>query len=150
MDNNKIFNGKFILVIEDSPFDQMVMKNALSKHGCIIQTAGDGITALDKIRMEKFDLIFTDMYLPKLSGMEVAQKIRNTDNPNRQTPIIAITGEEYEEAMIDIIKASGVDKYLMKPVHERELLEIITFLLNNQNTLGNRKSSTTTGYNPVV
>lgn len=129
--HNKTFNNKSILVIEDSPFDQMLLKNLLVKHGFIVNIAKDGVSALDKLLVQKFDLIITDMYLPNLPGMEVAERIRNTDNHNRQIPIIAITGEEYEEAMIDIIKMMGINSYMMKPYDEIQIVEMIKNLLQS-------------------
>lgn len=120
----KPFNGKNILVAEDSAVNQMVVSTLLKKQGCIVDNISDGFTALEKSQNTKYDLIFMDLHLPKLSGAEAAREMRSLNNINKSTPIIAFTGDAYN--LDGVIKDNIMEDYLTKPFNEQVLLEILS------------------------
>lgn len=127
-----VLRGKRILLVEDSPTIQFFTKAILEKYGCIVDIARDGEHALEKISGKKFDMIFMDYYLPKISGLEVTAQIRSTENENTETPIVAFTGEESADVVSESFKSSGMDGYVMKPINEPEMLETMRQLLDKK------------------
>jgi len=130
-----------ILIVEDNPQSMRLIEMTLRAKGYTLLMATDGEEALDMAMRERPDLIIMDMQLPKVSGLEVTRKLRNTPAFSH-TPIIAITAYAMkgdEERVIE----SGCDAYLSKPINTRELPEMIAEMLlqrqkkDNPNTNGN-------------
>jgi len=108
-----------ILIVEDNPMNMKVLQATLEPHGYILVKAVDGEEALDVAIKERPDLIVMDIQLPKLSGLDVVRRLRQTPEFN-QTPIIAITAYAMKGDREKFIEA-GYDAYLSKPVNTREL-----------------------------
>lgn len=102
----------------------------LGSKGYTLLTATDGQEALDTATRERPDLIIMDIQLPKVSGLEVTRRLRNTPLFSH-TPIIAITAYAMkgdEEKAID----SGCNVYLPKPIDTRQLPRVIAEMLRQQ------------------
>ena len=127
-----LFSGIRVLVVEDVAVHQIMAKTILEKYGCIVELSNNGLNAVDKVHGKKFNLIFMDYYLPKLSGPEVTTKIRTTENLNKNTPIIAFSGEEAEEVIAEDIKHNGMNGYIMKPIDEEKMVSVMSSLLRKQ------------------
>lgn len=110
--------GKKILVVEDDHASYELLKETLSDTYAILYNADDGEKALLMHQTIKPDIILMDIRLPKLSGIEVIQSIRKTDN---YVSIIAITANAFVEDKINCMSA-GADDYISKPVNHLELL----------------------------
>ena len=82
--------GKNILLIEDDPFLSSLLKNRLSKEGATVSHAKDGQEGIDLLREQKPDLILLDLILPKKSGFEVLEEIRQ-DPQLENAPVIIIS-----------------------------------------------------------
>jgi signal transduction histidine kinase/CheY-like chemotaxis protein len=123
---------KAILVAEDDIVSQMILSTLLIKNNYIVDISSDGMDALKNITSKKYDLIFMDYGLPKLSGPEVSEKTRNINNENKDTPIIAFTGHILGA---DEIKQHGMNGYLMKPIEEQKLTEILEQWLGNKHQI---------------
>jgi two-component system chemotaxis response regulator CheY len=111
-----------ILLIDDSATMVMSLKNALEMSGFKVETAGDGLQGLAKIKAGfKPNLIITDINMPQMNGIEF---IRNARPILRFTPILVLSTEsqitQREEA-----KKLGATGWLVKPVASVELLRII-------------------------
>ncbi|SEF64453.1 hybrid sensor histidine kinase/response regulator [Algoriphagus boritolerans] len=120
-----ILKGKSILVVEDNPVNQLVIKSILRKwEGITFDFAGHGIEALDRLNSKSFDLILMDLQMPEMDGYEATEAIRKGQGGDRHTniPIIAVTADTTEKSKI---RAStvGMDDYLTKPVDAELLLE---------------------------
>ena len=114
-----------ILIVEDEPAMQMGLKDNLEFDGYAVEVAGDGISGLDKIRNNAFDLVLLDVMLPGMSGFDVCKKVRSEEN---STPIILLTarGEEIDRVLgLEL----GADDYVTKPFSVRELLARIKAIL---------------------
>ncbi len=110
-----------ILVVEDNLINQRITKNMLETLQLNPSFAIDGEVALIKITQGKWDIIFMDVQLPKLSGLEVTREVRKM---GIKTPIIAITAS----AMIgdeETCLASGMDDYMSKPIALNGLVDIL-------------------------
>lgn len=105
-----------ILIVEDEAKIRKVIKSYLDEDYSILE-AEDGEEALDIFKNNEIDLIILDLMLPKISGEEVCQKIRQISD----TAIIMLTAKSAEEDKIDGFNY-GADDYLTKPFSPRELL----------------------------
>jgi putative two-component system response regulator len=107
-----------IVVIDDTPEIRNVIANLL-RHEYIVHTAGDGASGLDVVRLERPDVIISDVTMPNLDGFELC-RILKSDNDTRLTPLILVTGNAEREYRLRGIEA-GADDFLTKPIDTAEL-----------------------------
>lgn len=115
---------KKILVVDDEAHIRMLIEQTLEDledEGVEIMTATNGEEALDAIKSEKPNLVFLDVMMPKMSGFEVCQMVKNELKIN-DVYIIMITakGQEYDKHRGQEV---GADLYMTKPFDPDELLE---------------------------
>jgi DNA-binding NtrC family response regulator len=108
---------KNVLVIDDEPIVCHSVRRILSKQNCSVEEAFDVDVAQNKIRNNKYDLIFLDLKMPKKDGMDVLSSIKE-NYPN--TPVIMITGYGTIEKAIEATKL-GASQFLSKPFTPEEL-----------------------------
>ena len=125
-------NGRIdILVVDDEPVNLQVLKNHLSLAGYRVSLANNGMEAMDLIeRGNKYDLVILDIMMPKLSGYEVCQKLREIFLPS-ELPIVMLTAKNQVIDMVDGFK-TGANDYLTKPFSKDELLSRVKTHLNLQ------------------
>ena len=111
-----IDNKRILIVDDEQPIVDILVYN-LQKEGYSTITANDGEEAIDKALTEKPDLILLDIMLPKVDGLTVCKKIRNTSN----IPILMLTAKDEEIDKILGLEL-GADDYITKPFSVRELM----------------------------
>ena len=116
-----------ILIVEDNLLNMRLLEMTLRAKNYTLLKATDGEEALDIAMREQPDLIIMDIQLPKLSGLEVTRKLRETPVFSR-TPIIAVTAYAMKGDKERVIE-SGCDAYLSKPINTRQLPEMIAEML---------------------
>ena len=116
-----------ILIVEDNPQNMRLLEMVLRAKGYTLLKATDGEEALDVAMREQPDLIIMDIQLPKMNGLEVTKKLRETP-AFRHTPIIAITAYAMKGDRERVIEF-GCNAYLSKPINTRELPETIAGML---------------------
>jgi len=116
-----------ILIVEDNPQNMRLLEMVLRAKNYTLLKATDGEEALDIAIRERPDLIIMDIQLPKMNGLEVTRKLRETPAFSH-TPIIAITAYAMKGDKERVIE-SGCDAYLSKPINTRELPEMIAEML---------------------
>ena len=108
-----------VLVVDDVSANLELLKSLLSREGYQVMTASDGEQALTMVEDVHPDLVLMDVLMPKLSGYEVCERIKQ--NPlTRLTPVVLITALHEREDRIQGINA-GADDFLTKPVNPHEL-----------------------------
>lgn len=113
-----------ILIVDDEPINLQVLKNHLSAEGYQVTTAGNGMRALDILRSgQQFDLIILDVMMPRMSGYEVCQELRDIFLPS-ELPVVMLTAKNRVTDLIDGFNA-GANDYLTKPFSRDELLSRI-------------------------
>jgi PAS domain S-box-containing protein len=112
-----------ILVVEDHPFNQMLITTLLGKLGHHVELAEDGQSALDRLARERFDLVLMDMQMPVMDGLEAARRFRATETQGH-TPIVALTANAMEGDRERCL-AAGMDDYLSKPLQRPALLAML-------------------------
>ena len=120
-----------ILIVEDEIINRMYLKTLLNNAGHHVIEACNGEEALKKAISEKPDLIFMDIGIPVMNGMEATKCIRKTDGFST-IPIIALTAHTHKEDIKRILK-SGLDEVLKKPYQEREIHSVISKYIRNIN-----------------
>ncbi len=108
-----------ILIAEDDVFNQKVLQAMLSKMGQTADLANDGQEALNRVREDSYDVIFMDMQMPVMDGVEATGAIRKLDLA-MQPYIIALTANAFQSDREACLQA-GMDDFLSKPVNMNEL-----------------------------
>ncbi len=116
-----------ILIVEDNPQNMRLIEMTLRARGYSLLKATDGEEALEMAIREKPDLIIMDLNLPKVSGLEVTERLRQMPAFNH-IPIIAVTAHAMKGDEEKIIEA-GCDAYLPKPINTRQLPEVVAEML---------------------
>ncbi|WP_258101773.1 ATP-binding protein [Marinoscillum pacificum] len=119
------FSDKKFLIADDEPFNIKLLATLLDKCHAKYDTAVNGAEAFELLQKNKYDVVLLDLKMPEMTGWEVAKAVRETDNPNVDQPLIALTATV---AQIDKQKAqsSGFDHILRKPFDEAELFTLIS------------------------
>lgn len=113
-----------ILVVEDSITSRMLLKNILESVGYQVQTAADGLDALTLLKTAGFDLVVSDIDMPRMNGFVLTEKIRS-DSRLKDLPVILVTALESREDRERGVDA-GANAYLIKSSFEQgTLLEIV-------------------------
>jgi CheY-like chemotaxis protein len=115
-------NPMKILLAEDNPVNQLLATTILSKLGYEPKVANNGKEALDMMKEEVFELVFMDMQMPEMDGLETTRYIRT--HHERQPIIIAMTANALESDKNDCLDA-GMDDYLSKPIRPEDLVSML-------------------------
>jgi DNA-binding response OmpR family regulator len=122
-----------ILIIEDDQRIAELIQRGLEEQGFTTALAYDGLSGKKLVFQNSYDLIITDIILPKIDGLELCKQIRE-NKPN--TPLIMLTALGTTDDKVDGFDA-GADDYLVKPFEMRELLVRIRALLKRYNKTAN-------------
>ncbi|ASB49774.1 response regulator transcription factor [Alkalitalea saponilacus] len=125
-----------ILIIEDEQRIATLIKRGLEENNCLADVAYDGETGKKLALRSSYDLIITDIILPKINGIDLCRELRE-HLPN--TPIIMLTALGTTDDKVEGFDA-GADDYLVKPFDFRELFARIRTLLKRYNQLENNNS----------
>ena len=115
-----------VLVVEDIPLNQLLMKTLLDDFGFARDIAENGKIAIEKLKENDYDIILMDLQMPEMNGFEATEYIRNT--MKSKIPIIALTADV---TTVDLAKckAVGMNDYIAKPIDERLLFSKIVGIL---------------------
>jgi len=109
-----------ILIVDDSPTEVHVFKNALERHGFKTATATDGVEGVRMAREIRPDLIFMDIVMPNMNGYQATRALTN-DPHTRTIPIVMVTSKGQETDKIWGLRQGAVD-YMVKPVSPDQLV----------------------------
>ena len=112
-----------VMVIDDSKTIRRSAETLLKKVGCEVVTAVDGFEALAKITVNKPDIIFVDIMMPRLDGYQTCALIKNNES-FKSTPVIMLSSKDsiFDRARGRIV---GSEKYLTKPFSKEDLINAI-------------------------
>jgi len=113
---------KFKILITDDDMDlRELLTEAVKNWGYVVSVARDGDEALRKLRMERFDIVITDLMMPGMDGLALLQKIKDLD---KEILVIIITGYATIETAVKAIESGAYD-YIAKPFRLDELMIVI-------------------------
>ena len=113
-----------ILLVEDNLINQQVVLGTLGTMGLTADLASNGKEALHALEAETYDLVFMDVQMPEMDGLEATRKIRRREEISPRLPVIAMTAGAMPEDRERCLEA-GMDDYLTKPLHPTELADAL-------------------------
>jgi CheY-like chemotaxis protein len=126
-----------ILVADDTPANQKVVKAVLTKRGHRVELAGNGRHALEQLRKQQFDVVLMDAQMPMMNGLQATVAIRDlSDAARSRVPIIALTGHTLQEDRQRCL-AAGMNDYLPKPIDIEALIDCVEYHGNASRADGN-------------
>ena len=124
-----------ILIAEDDGELRQLFSHVLTKNGYTVRGVSDGQEALDAMQGDYFDLIISDIMMPRVDGYELVSRLRAGGN---QTPVLMITAKD---AFDDMQRGflSGTDDYMVKPVNVNEMVLRVSALLRRARMINERR-----------
>ena len=122
--------AKKILVVDDERHIVRLVEVNLSRAGYDVETAYDGVEALEKVKATDPDMIVLDVMMPRMDGFEVLKRLQ-ADTETQDIPVIMLTAKAQDA---DIFRgwSSGVSSYLTKPFNPRELLTFVERIFQSE------------------
>ncbi|HLI67395.1 MAG TPA: response regulator [Caulobacteraceae bacterium] len=114
-------SGLRVLVVEDNPTNRLVATSMLSQLGATVETANDGAEGVAAVQRSHFDLIFMDIQMPVMDGVEASRRIRAMPPPLGSIPIVATTANVMPEQLVTY-RQSGINGVVAKPISPSSLL----------------------------
>ncbi|MDY6843240.1 MAG: diguanylate cyclase [Thermodesulfobacteriota bacterium] len=118
-----------ILIVDDDKLLRDVLVEALELNNYLTDTAEDGLDALNKINSTAYDIVITDIKMPRMNGLELIKEVKKQ---NKDTDLIVMTGYASVDSAIESMKNGAID-YLVKPFN----LDLIEIVINK--TLENKR-----------
>jgi DNA-binding NtrC family response regulator len=123
---------KTVLIVDDDQAIVRMLKEAVGlfrhQHAYKIETAGDGADALAALHRDHFDLVLLDMYMPRMTGLELLAQMRHL---KLQTPVLMLTGNDDTRTAADAL-ASGIFAYIPKPFDLQHLEHLVSLALSSR------------------
>ena len=120
-----------VLLAEDTPANQMLVRHVLGKRGHNLKIAENGQQALGLIQEQEFDVVLMDVQMPEMDGFQATAEIRKLDDPKKaRLPIIAMTAHAMKGDR-DRCLTAGMDSYLSKPIKGEELIALVERLVGD-------------------
>jgi CheY-like chemotaxis protein len=113
-----------VLVIDDDEQVRMLFQRALEGAGHRVLAAESGCHGIRLFQHQEVDLVFVDIFMPEMDGLEIIQRLRATRPTSR---IIAMSGESWEWDYLDTAKQLGANAALKKPFSLQKLLDAVSF-----------------------
>jgi CheY-like chemotaxis protein len=120
-----------VLVADDNPVSLAVARALLEAAGLVVETAADGAEALERLRVERFDLVLMDVQMPVMGGVEAVERIRAGDAGPADVPVIALTADSDPQSDARL-HGAGFSALQTKPIRPAELLSAIGAVLETR------------------
>jgi len=126
------FDAK-VLVTEDNIINQKLIKRVLEDHGITVELANNGLEAFEKRRNNDYDLLFMDIQMPVMDGIEATHEIIDYEEDEEvpHVPIVALTANALKGDRERFL-AEGMDEYITKPIETAELLYVLNKFLSDK------------------
>lgn len=125
LEAEKTFSLK-ILVTDDDDLSRRLMRVILTQEGHRVEVAANGLEALEAVKNNRFDIVFMDLHMPDMDGMEASRQIRAWESGGSHTFIVALTASylpEIGQALFD----SGIDNYISKPFEVGQVQKLLKY-----------------------
>lgn len=120
-----------VLVVDDTKNIRLLLMKCLELEGYQVSTACDGAAAIEALTGRRFDLVFLDVRMPRLSGTEVLRRMREM---GLKTPVIMITAFSTIKNAVDCTRMGAV-AYLQKPFTENKIKQVLQEILSLDSTM---------------
>jgi CheY-like chemotaxis protein len=115
-----------ILVVDDDVLGRRLMHLILTREGHSVDLAANGLEALEAVKQNQFDIVFMDLQMPEMDGMEASRQIRAWEQEDSHTFIVALTASylpEIGQALFD----AGMDNYISKPLEVAQVQRLLKY-----------------------
>lgn len=132
----KQWQGVHVLAVDDHMPNLLVLEALLAELGIQVTSVNSGYDAIETVSHfqaihKPIDLIFMDIQMPRMSGLEATEQIRKIEAKNNTIPIIALTAHALSDER-DNMLAAGIDDYVSKPINQGQLLQMLQKWLTTQ------------------
>lgn len=117
-----------ILVVDDDELNRRLMHVILTHEGHHVEGASDGREALEAVKNKRFDIVFMDLHMPDMDGIEASKKIRAWERDGSHTFIVALTAS-YLPEVGHILFDAGMDNYVSKPFEIDQIQRLLKYSL---------------------
>ncbi len=117
-----------ILVAEDNAINKELIQEMLERLNYTADIVDTGTEALERYKVNQYALIFMDIQIPEMDGFEVTRKIREIENGEQHTPIVALTASIQREDKMECFDV-GMDDFLSKPFEIKDLESVLNKFL---------------------
>ena len=126
------FDAK-VLVTEDNIINQKLIKRILEEHGIMVDLANNGLECFEKRRNKEYDLLFMDIQMPVMDGIEATHEILDYEEDEEipHIPIVALTANALKGDRERFL-GEGMDEYITKPIETSELLYVLNKFLSGK------------------
>ncbi|MBW1868034.1 MAG: response regulator [Deltaproteobacteria bacterium] len=121
---------KRILIVDDMEANLELLEAMLVGSGYEVKSAGNGIEALEKLKSDSFDMIISDILMPKMDGFQLCRECKSNDTL-RKVPFVFYTATYTDKNDEEFALNLGVDRFLIKPMELDRFMEIIRDVLKN-------------------
>ncbi|MDE1463634.1 ATP-binding protein [Spartinivicinus poritis] len=135
--------NKHVLVVDDTPSNQMIARAVLNKLGFSVVITENGKAAITQILNQQFDIVFMDMHMPVLDGIEATKQIRKLAGKKGKIPIIALTANVMPEDK-DLCLEAGMNGVITKPITKAKIASEIDRILSYETVEENNSISDVT------
>ncbi len=128
-----------ILVVDDDALNQRMMQVLLTREGYQVDVAPSGFAALEAIKVQKYDIVFMDLQMPDMDGIETSRRIREWENGGQHTFIVALTASYLPEKGQTLFEA-GIDNYISKPFELEHIQRLLKYSVSALSAAWNQPS----------
>lgn len=136
-----------ILVVDDDMLNQRMMQLLLRRDGYQVEIVSSGVEALEAVKRQQYDVVFMDLQMPIMDGVEASRRIREWENGGQHTFIVALTASYLPEKGQELFEA-GIDNYIAKPFELEHIQRLLNYSLNRAASRTHLSSSARQGISP--
>lgn len=115
-----------ILVVDDDELGRRLMRVILTQEGHQVELAANGQEALEAVKNNKFDIVFMDLHMPDMDGIEASRQIRAWEKDDSHTFIVALTAS-YLPEVGQVLFDAGMDNYISKPFQVEQIQRLLRY-----------------------
>ncbi|SDR98814.1 PAS domain S-box-containing protein [Paenibacillaceae bacterium GAS479] len=123
------FSGLHALVVDDNQVNRMLLATLLGKMGCSVDEASNGLEAVEQLDKKRYDIVFMDLQMPVMDGLQASRAIHARIPIQRQPVIVAVTAF-VRQADRDKCAAAGMEDFISKPVFASEVTRVLGKLVS--------------------
>jgi CheY-like chemotaxis protein len=112
--------------VDDDTLNQRMMQLLLARDGHQVDLASSGLEALNAVKLKKYDIVFMDLQMPVMDGIEASRRIREWENGGQHTFIVALTASYLPEKG-QILFEAGIDNYVSKPFEIEHIQQLLKY-----------------------
>ena len=124
--DSEIKSSLKILVVDDDVLNRRLMKVLLTHEGYQVDLASNGEEAFDAIKYQQFDIVFMDLRMPVMDGLEASRRIREWEDGGQHTFIVGLTASYLPEEGEKMFEA-GIDNYISKPFQMEHIQRMLSY-----------------------